>query len=92
MLKTFPVNFETKYEIKRDFFLRGYSLVWVYFPECPYPNKIMLYTTNDWVNLKLDKTVNPHFNLNEPSPLARFVPNEAGWYMGIKLIETLTKK
>jgi hypothetical protein len=78
---------EEVFELRRQYNNRGLYLVWVHFPQCPYPDKVMLYKTAVG---EYTKQFNPHFKRGDStSPIARFEPTEFGWSMGIRLLNLI---
>lgn len=52
-------------------------------------NKIMLYKGLNFLDLVNSKSIDPHFYEDKFSPIARFVPTDQGWKMGLELIKQL---
>lgn len=76
-----PSNFK----IQRYLQIKDYLIVQVKYPDCNNyeGNKILVYHGIDILDLKLQKSIDPHFSENKKyhSPIARFMPTERGWAM-----------
>lgn len=70
-----------------------FLLIRIKYPNCTnYEGyKILLYKNCTIEELVQQRKIDPHFseNKNFKSPIARFVPTEEGWKMGLELIEVL---
>jgi len=73
--------------------LPGYLVVMIKYPDCTNyeGNKILLFEDLTLVQLVNQKLIDPHFfNSTEfKSPIARFVPTDAGWHMAVTLAKAL---
>ena len=81
---------EEKFEVKRSLVIGNWEVVWVYFPDCPNGNKVMVYRTDQDAVVRLlpskRQRINPHFGRHD-SPFARFEPTERGWHAALKIAE-----
>lgn len=90
--KTFPNPDPSNFTIIRSSQVGEFLLLEVMYHDCVNyeGRKILLYQGVDLVRLlHLNKnTLDPHFSNNKQkySPIARFVPTEAGWKMGLSLM------
>lgn len=70
----------------------NFLILLVNYPDCTNyeGNKILLYKGCYMEDLIGQGSIDPHFSNNPKkiSPIARFVPTQAGWDMAVKLIET----
>jgi hypothetical protein len=71
----------------------GFLLVQLNYPDCTNyeGNKILLFRGVKLIDLVNQKYIDPHFFQAKDiaSPIARFVPTEEGWKMGLTLITAL---
>ncbi len=75
-----------------DYFVDGdFLLIKINYPNATNfeGNKIMLYKGVKLLDLINSRSIDPHFYENQNSPIARFVPTDAGWEMAIKVINSL---
>jgi len=79
----------TNFVIRKKIIVNGYPILIVQYPDVlNYEGiKILMYEKNFDLN-KIKDRIDPHFFKEGDSPIARFVPNEAG----IELAKTLAKK
>jgi len=78
---------EEVFEVKKDMVIGKFHLLWVFFPNCPNGDKIMVYRNHQGPT-KPYTQIKPHFN-QEGSPFARFEPTECGWIGAIRLAQVL---
>ena len=78
---------EEDFNIMRRLEIGDWVLLWVYYPQCPNPNKIMVFSRENAPVLGAKK-IFPHFD-RQNSPMARFVATEEGWRLAIKFVEKL---
>lgn len=86
-----PSNFKFVETFEAD----GFLLVKINYPDCTTyeGNKVLLFKDVRLIDLVNQRHIDPHF-LNDPnfvSPIARFVPTEAGWNIALTLISALQK-
>jgi len=84
-----PVNFT----IQRMYDDGRFVVVQIIYPDCDNyeGNKILVFEGLDKEYIMRMVSIDPHFSANDPinSPIARFVPNQYGWRMAIKFINTM---
>lgn len=84
-IRAFDHN-EEVFEVRRREKFRNATVLWVFYPNCPNSNKIMVYEGN---GPGQDATrIDPHFG-REGSPVARFVATEQGWAWAIDFAKTI---
>lgn len=85
---TFSID---NYRVKEYHEKGRYLLVKIHYPDCKNyeGNKILLYKNCNIDQLLRQKSIDPHFSENKEfhSPIARFEPTDAGWKMGMMIIE-----
>jgi len=63
--------------------IRGHTILRVNYPDATSyeGNKILFFRDTDYMHIKQQKTLDPHFSSNKNfySPFARFEPTDAGW-------------
>lgn len=85
VIKKFDHN-EEIFEVRRREDIRDVSVLWVFYPNCPNSNKIMVFKGN--APTRDAKKVDPHFG-REDSPVARFVATEEGWNWAIDFAKSV---
>jgi hypothetical protein len=83
----------SNYVILKSLELNGHLLLTVKYPDCVNfeGHKILLFQDLTLDQLKLQKTIDPHFSNNKKfhSPFARFEPTMWGWSVAETLMKTL---
>ena len=77
---------EEVFEVERKEVYGAYTIMWVNYPNCPSPNKILFFGKN--APSDDAKNIMPHFGLEE-SPVARFVATEDGWEMAVRVAKMM---
>jgi hypothetical protein len=70
---------EEVFNVLREAKIGEFLILWVYYPNCPNGNKIMVFTG---YYPDTSKKILPHFG-REDSPVARFEPTERGWQFAL---------
>ncbi len=91
--KKLPNPDPANYKIEKAREIGKYLLIEIKYPDCVNyeGSKILLYRDVTLIDLVNQKYIDPHFfeNTKYASPIARFVPTQEGWDMGLKLIEAM---
>ncbi len=84
-----PMNFK----VMKMKWVGKFAILMIHYPDClNYEGKkILVYKNLTMKQLAVQTAIDPHFcnNKKVKSPIARFVPTNAGWKMAIKLCEVL---
>lgn len=86
---------EKEFDILRRIVLGRYYVLWVYYPKCPNGNKIMVFEADN-APKGIEKSepqcekIMPHFGAPD-SPFARFEATERGWWLALRMTESLAK-
>jgi len=65
----------------------GMIAVRVNFPNCPYGDKIMIFECVTEEEIRSMSRINPHFEKEGITPIARFNPNFGGWQMALDYVD-----
>ena len=88
---------ETTFEVRRHLDVKQFVLLWVYYPKCPSPDKVMVFDRDTLryqdgkvialnrgtLTIKECGKIFPHFG-RASSPIARFAATEEGWAFAVR--------